>query len=184
MTHQAIIHATQNWLYTFIIAYNICPFARRVVEQNKLRYHIVASESLEQVLRELISECRYLDTNPETETTLIILPKGFDDFDDYLDMLALAEQLLVEQDYEGIYQLASFHPDYCFAETSKNTDDDPANYTNRSPYPMLHIIREASIEAAIQRYTQPENIPNQNIKLTRALGASKLQMLLAACYLR
>lgn len=182
MTHQHIINSTQKWVSSFIIDLNICPFARREQQRNSIRYQVAPTERLENVLELLIAECAYLEVHPETETTLLILPAGFSDFDDYLDMLAIAEQLLIEQGYEGIYQLASFHPDYRFEMASETeNENDPANYTNRSPYPMLHIIREASIERAIANYPDPENIPARNIKLTRELGLQKLKAILAAC---
>lgn len=181
MTNQHIIHATQTWLTSFIIAFNICPFARREHEKNSIRYQVVDTETIEKALTALIEECEYLDAHAETETTLLILPTGLDNFDDYLDMVAIAEQLLIEQDYEGIYQLASFHPTYRF-ETDLDGEEDPANYTNRSPYPMLHIIRETSIDRALANYSDPENIPARNIKLTRELGLNKLRTLLASCY--
>jgi hypothetical protein len=97
-------------------------------------------------------------------------------------MLAMAEQLLLLQGYEGVYQLASFHPDYRFEDNGSDTEIDPANYTNRSPYPMLHIIREESLERALSHYPDPENIPVRNIKLTREMRLNNLQKLLAACY--
>ncbi len=175
MDQQKIIKATQNWLTAFIIPYNICPFAKHVHEADSIRYRVLNSDKAEYALAELIAECRHLDTEPTTETTLLILPAGCTQFDDFLDLTAMAEQLLIDQGYEGVYQLASFHPDYCFAGEDEN---DPANYTNRSPYPMLHIIREASIEQALKTYPNPELIPERNIELTRKLGLEKIQALL------
>lgn len=183
MTDQAIINSTQAWLNSFIIAFNICPFAHREQQRNSIRYQVAQTARFETALEILMQECDFLDTHPETETTLLILPTGFNDFDEYLDMLAMAEQLMIDQGYEGVYQLASFHPDYCFeAVDITNNAEDPANYTNRSPYPMLHLIREASIERAVEKHPNPDNIPADNIKLTRELGLKKLQTLLAACY--
>lgn len=179
---QQIIGATQQWLNTFIIAFNICPFARREQQRNSIRFRVSRADQTETTLETLIEECQFLDATPDTETTLLILPNGFTDFDDYLDMLEIAERLLRMQHYEGIYQLASFHPNYCFEMASETDRDDAANYTNRSPYPMLHIIRESSIERAVATYPDPENIPARNIKLTRELGLPKLHALLAACY--
>jgi len=95
-----------------------------------------------------------------------------ENFDDYLDFLEISNQLLIDQGYEGVFQLASFHPDYCFADTSP---DDPANYTNRSPWPMLHIIREASLEQVLQNYPNPEDIPQRNIDYCRQLGLEVMQ---------
>lgn len=181
MTDQQIISATQAWLKSFIIAFNICPFAKREHQRNSIRYRVAHPKNEGNALEMLIDECVYLDKHPETETTLLIFPEIFKDFEDYLDMLTIAEQLLIEQGYEGIYQLASFHPDYRF-ETDISADEDPANYTNRSPYPMLHIIREESIERALKNYPDPEDIPVRNIKLTRDLGLEKLKALLADCY--
>ena len=118
-----------------------------------------------------------LDTEPATATTLLILASACTRFDDFLDLAAIAEQLLLDQGYEGVYQLASFHPEYCFAGSDQN---DAANYTNRSPYPMLHIIRETDIAQALQSYQNPEQIPERNIELTRKLGLKKMQTQLAA----
>jgi len=181
MTDQNFIKATQNWLDSFIIHYNICPFAQRERQKASIRFRIADTADTPLVLETLIQECEWLDAHPKTATTLLILPYGFNHFDDYLDLLEIAEQLLKMQNYEGIYQLASFHPDYCF-EMSKNNEDDAANYTNRSPYPMFHVIREASLERALAGYSNPENIPARNIKLTRELGVETLQTLLQACY--
>lgn len=182
MTEQHIINATQNWLTSFVIAYNICPFAHREQQRGSIRYQATTNPSPETALETLIQACEYLDTHPETATTLLIFANAFADFDDYLDLVAIAEQLLIDQGYEGIYQLASFHPDYCFAEEDDTPDQEPSNYTNRSPYPMLHIIREADLEQAVAHYPDPEMIPERNIQLTRKLGLKKLQALLAACY--
>lgn len=178
MTNPRIVAATQTWLTSFIIAHNICPFARQVHENGGIRYRVIDSGKPEDCLEALIEECRHLDAEPATETTLLIFAEACAEFDDFLDLAAIAEQLLIDQGYEGIYQLASFHPDYCFAESN---EDDPANYTNRSPYPMLHIIREASIELALRNYQNPELIPERNIELTRKLGLAKMQAQLAAC---
>jgi len=96
-----------------------------------------------------------------------------------LDFLELAQGLLEVQNYEGVYQLASFHPNYCFEGSAEN---DAANYTNRSPYPMLHLLRESSLERALANYKNPEKIPDNNVKLTRELGLEKMKSTLAACY--
>jgi hypothetical protein len=176
---QQLIDATQNWLKTIIIAYGICPFAKREADRGSI--HFVASHDtdIENCLANLLLECDRLNSDTRIETTLIIYDQAFVCFDDYLDFLELAETLLIEQDYEGVYQLASFHPDYCFEGAKQN---DPANYTNRSPYPLLHLLRESSIEKAIAAYPHPEDIPQRNIELTRELGLAKMQTLLAACY--
>ncbi|MCW9024550.1 MAG: DUF1415 domain-containing protein [Gammaproteobacteria bacterium] len=174
-----VITHTINWLEQFIIKYSICPFARKEHENNSIRYTIVNDHSLEEQLTALIDECLVLDTCPEVETSLLIFPDSFPGFDDYLDYCALAEELLAEHHYEGIYQIASFHPQYQFDQTHIN---DAENYTNRSPYPMIHLIREKSIEIALEHFPEPENIPLRNIELTRQLGREQLESILQQCY--
>jgi len=174
-----LIETIQTWLKTFIIEYSICPFAKHELERGSIRFEISHDQDIESCLLNLMLECDRLDTDSSIETTLLIYENAFTVFDHYLDFLELAEALLIEQGYEGVYQLASFHPDYCFEGAGQ---DDPANYTNRSPYPMVHLLRETSIERALTTYPNPENIPQRNIELTRQLGLAKMQALLAACY--
>jgi uncharacterized protein len=169
---------TATWLKSFIILFKICPFAARVVEQDMLRYHVDTSDDLETNLQTLIDALLELDRDDSIDTTLLIYATAFANFEDFLDYLTMANQLLVMQGYEGTYQLASFHPHYCFAGA---TETDAANYTNRSPYPMLHILREDSIEQALAHYPHPEKIPERNIQFTRELGLEKLQALLDRC---
>ncbi len=168
---------TEYWLKRFIIGYNICPFSHTVVAENRLFYAVDTASDTVNCLRQLITECQRLDADDKIETTLVIYVDNFNEFDCFLDYVALADELLVAQGYEGIYQLASFHPDYCFADADEN---DAANYTNRSPFPMLHLIREASIEKALRSFSDPASIPAKNIEFTRSLGLSRLKALLAA----
>jgi len=174
-----IIKQTEAWLTSFIINYNICPFAKREHDRSSIRYAVFKQNQLEHCLESVIKECQTLDTDKNIETTLLIFPNTFKCFDNYLDFISLAESLLIDQHYEGIYQLASFHPDYCFDGETLN---DPANFTNRSPYPMVHLIRERSLEHALKSYPHPEKIPERNICLTRQLGLEKLQAILLKCY--
>lgn len=169
------IAQTANWLEQVVIGLNFCPFARPVFEQAKVHYQVSEAQSLASALEDLIKEAARLDQQGNIETTLLIYTQVVQNFDDFLDLVEIANELLTEQGYEGIYQLASFHPDYCF--TGSDTDD-PANYTNRSPYPMLHLIREKSIELALTHYVDPESIPENNIQLARKLGLKKMQNLL------
>ncbi len=184
MTHQTlpdqdIKTATQAWLKSVIIELGICPFAKRELERGSIYFSVNHDTEIEQCLLHLMLECDRLDTDPGIETTLLIYTDAFAAFDDYLDFVEIAESLLIEQDYEGTYQLASFHPDYCFQGSNP---DDAANYTNRAPYPMLHLLRETSIEQAVASHPNPESIPQHNIELTRKLGLAKMQTLLAACF--
>ena len=179
LSEQQLIASTQAWLRTVVIGHNFCPFAQRELEQNRIRCSVNASPDWANGLQQLISECLLLDADPAITTTLIIFSQNLSHFDDYLDFLALAEQLLQAQGFHGTYQLASFHPDYCFEGASEN---DPANFTNRSPYPMLHLLREDSLASALRHYPQPEQIPERNIAVARQLGFAKMQALLRACY--
>jgi hypothetical protein len=173
-----IIYYTKKWVNTFVIAHNICPFAKKPFINNSIKYHVVESHSLEEQLESLILSCLELDSDHNTETSLVIYPNGLDNFDDYLDFLAIANALLHKQGYEGIYQLASFHPDYCFAGVNS---EDASHYTNRSPYPMLHLIREESLALVLTKYPNPENIPQRNIEYTRELGTKFLNQILKLC---
>lgn len=172
------LQATQAWLQNFVISYNICPFAKHPHEQGRIHYIVQEAADLEACLLTTVLACEELRQNSALETTLIIFAQGFSAFEDFLDLLYSAEDLLVAQGYEGEFQLASFHPEYQFADAAV---DDPANYTNRSPYPILHVIREASITAALAHYPEPESIPQNNIRQTRELGSRFLQQLLAHC---
>ncbi len=173
-----IIEQTQCWISQFIIQHNICPFAKREFEKNSIHYEVVISEKLENQLQELIYSCEQLDRENDIETSLLIVPNGLSDFDDYLDFLELANELLHQQGYESVYQLASFHPNYCFDGVEA---DDASNFTNRSPYPMLHLIREVSLEKALTHYPKPEEIPARNIEYTREMGVSSLIKILKDC---
>nr|WP_298412860.1 DUF1415 domain-containing protein [uncultured Halomonas sp.] len=172
MTDDAVcLDQTRAWVEGFVVAQDICPFARREMERDSIRYEATSARSFEAALLTLIEECRRLDDDSRIETTLLVLTDGVEDFDDYLDLLGLAEALLEDQGYEGVYQLASFHPDYCFHGVE---EDDPANYTNRSPWPMLHLLREESVERALASFSHPERIPERNVTLLREMGNERL----------
>lgn len=175
---QQQIEQTANWVRQVIVKYNICPFARREVERGSIRYVVTEEYKTKAVLKALLAECQRLDNHPDIETTLFIIPRGFEGFYPYLDLVDAADDMLMEQGYEGKYQLASFHPDYCF---EGERQDDAANYTNRSPYPTLHILREASMELALANYAEPESIPERNIEFTRRKGGDFFAKLLAQC---
>ncbi len=167
-SQDAVIVCTRQWIETVVVGMNFCPFAKREMRRNTVRFITSPEPDIESILLQLIDECIHLDTDDGTQTTLLILPEGFAEFDDYLDLTGLAEDLLADRGYEGVYQVASFHPDYRFADADA---DDPANYTNRSPYPMLHLLREDGLEAAIASYPDPNAIPENNIAKARALGS-------------
>jgi len=169
---------TQNWVKTFIVALNVCPFAKREVERDSIRLSVVRSKKSDVALEELMAEIAWLDENPETETSLVVFPTMFSDFHDYLDFVFMTEDLMAEQGCEGVYQVATFHPDYCFDGVDQ---DDVSNYTNRSPYPMIHLLREASVEKAIEFYGDTSGIPDDNIALMKKMGQQKVENILQSC---
>ncbi|WP_083651582.1 DUF1415 domain-containing protein [Vreelandella massiliensis] len=174
----AVKAQTLRWVRDFIVAHTICPFAQREVERDSVRIEVVRSKKMAVALEELMAEIAWLDEHAQTETSLLVFPTLFRDFEHYLDFVDLAESLLVEQGYEGVYQLATFHPDYCFADAAP---EDAANYTNRSPYPMLHLLREASLEKAIAAYGDTAQIPERNIAHLEAMGGDAAEALLTRC---
>lgn len=175
---QTLIDNTKKWIQDVVIGCNFCPFAAKEVKQGTVRYHVEEDADLNACLQVFLNECELLDTNPEIETTIIILPIGFDEFEDYLDLVETAEEILEENGYEGTYQVASFHPHYCF---EGEEEGDASNFTNRSPYPMLHILREESVERALERYPDAEGIPQRNVEFARNKGNAYMQMLRDAC---
>jgi hypothetical protein len=172
------IAESENWVKQVIMKYNICPFARREVERSSIRYHACEQTKVKAVLQAFIGECKLLENTPEIETTLFILPRGFEGFYSYLDLVDSANDILVQHDFEGVFQIASFHPDYCF---DGEPQDSAANYTNRAPYPTLHIIREASMELALASYDDPESIPQRNIAFAERKGTDFFIKLLEQC---
>lgn len=179
MTQQnQIIEETRCWLTSTIIGLNFCPFAKREFTQNTIRYAVSKGKDLESNLHILAEEFQYLDKHSDTETTLLIFSHSVIDFDDFLELIDYANQLLDDLGYDTVYQIAHFHPDYCFDGVEL---DDASNYTNRSPYPTLHLIREQSMQRAIDSHPDTTQIPNTNIKLARELGVEHLQSLLNDC---
>jgi hypothetical protein len=171
------IEATRKWLEKVVLGLNLCPFAKRPYTRETIRYVVLISESPSDLSEMLEVELTFLaESDPEElETTLLIHPNCLLDFNDYNDYLEDADQLLVDLELEGEIQIASFHPQYQFADTEP---EDPENYTNRSPYPMLHLLREDSISWAVDTFPEAENIPEQNIAMMNKLGIEKIKALL------
>jgi hypothetical protein len=162
-----VIERTKNWIREIVIGLNFCPFARKPFKEELILYKVDDSSDKASALESFISTCNYLEENPAMETALLIFPTGFSDFEEYLDLVDLSEKLLKTEGFEGVYQVASFHPNYIFAGSGEN---DPANYTNRSPFPMLHLLREDLLEIAIDKHANVDEIPNQNIAKAISLG--------------
>lgn len=178
MKAEEVIRHTENWVKEVVIGCQFCPFAYKVVAEQKIRYVVVEDTYADPIVKALCNELEYLDQHPETETTLLILPAAFTDFASYLSFTDRAEKGLRKKHYDGIYQLATFHPQYCFAGSH---EEDAANYTNRSPYPMLHVLREDSLEKALAHFPSPESIPERNIRYAHEKGLLYMQHLLASC---
>ena len=161
------IETTKAWVDRFVVALNLCPFAKHPLDQGKVRFVEYTGKDLAQLSQTLLVEMEQLDRSEATETTLLVVPEMLHDFEEYLDYLAGVEMLMDELGYTGTYQIAGFHPDYVFEGVAPF---DPANHTNRSPHPMLHIIREASVAWAIETHPDIDSIPERNIELLREMG--------------
>ena len=174
----AIIAAVAAWVERVVIGLNLCPFAKMPVHAGTLRYEVTLADDVHALLESLGAELQHLDAYPEVETTLLIHPCVLQDFHDYNAFLMLAEQLLRDTDREGVYQIASFHPDYQFAGTRSA---DAENYSNRSPYPMLHLLREQSVSVAVENHPDVEDIPRRNIQVLNDVGRDHLAATLREC---
>ena len=173
-----IIQQTEKWIKSVVIDLNFCPFASKALLKKSVRYIVLKEVGVKQSLEALVQEFEFLNDHEDIETTFIIFANDFVDFKVYLQLVKKAENTITKEDYDGIYQVASFHPDYCF---DGSDSDDAANYTNRSIYPMLHVLREDSLTKALALYPSPELIPEHNITLARQKGLQYMQMLRAAC---
>lgn len=179
MKHENIIKPVQKWVETLVVGLNLCPFAKREVLADKVRFTVSEGETEEQLLTDLQAELELLEHDPGIETTLLIVPGVLQDFYDFNQFLDYVDGLLVALNLAGVYQVASFHPDYQFGGTEP---DDAENYTNRSPFPILHLIREESMEKAVASHPDPAGIPERNIALMDSRGPEKMQALLRACF--
>lgn len=164
-----VVQRTQAWVEKAVIGLNLCPFAKAVHVKNQIRYVVCEARTPEALLETLAAELETLaQASPEKiETTLIIHPWVLGDFYDYNDFLDVADAAVDELDLGGIIQVASFHPDYQFADSDP---DDIDNYSNRSPYPTLHLLREASVDEAVEAFPEAEQIFERNIETLRKLG--------------
>ena len=164
-----IIAATRHWLEKAVIGLNLCPFAKAVHVKNQIRYVVSRASDQQSLCQDLLTELENLRAaDPaQVDTVLLIHPWVLTDFLDYNDFLDIADAAVEELGLTGVMQIASFHPDYQFAGSAAN---DMGNYTNRSPYPMLHLLREASVESAVAAFPDAEKIFRRNISTLRRLG--------------
>lgn len=178
------VTATQSWLATIVIGENFCPFAKREFERNTISYKAEPSAVFQQQVESVLDECHRLRDNDDIETSLIIFTatKAYDDldvtrFEDFLTLVDAVQWSMDRANFEGELQLATFHPQYLF---EGEPDESPSHYTNRAPYPTLHLIREASIERVLRTYKEPESIPARNIEHAVKRGSDFFQHFLAS----
>jgi hypothetical protein len=178
-TAAPFIAATRAWVERVVIGLNLCPFAKAVHVKDQIRYVVSDATTEEALLADLLVELKLLaDADPERiDTTLLIHPHALGDFLDYNDFLDIADAALDEQELDGILQVASFHPHYQFADTGA---DDVENCSNRSPYPTLHLLREASVDRAVAAFPEAESIYERNIVTLRSLGYAAWARLMTA----
>jgi len=176
---QRVENAVRQWLQSVVINLNLCPFARKALIRNSVRFTVSEVDREDHLLEVLLEELQLLQNNHNIETTLLIHPQVLTDFTEYNEFLPLVDEFLEQIKLDGIFQIASFHPQYQFADTDPQ---DVENYTNRSPYPILHILREESLDEAIDNYPDVDRIPKNNIKLMREMGLDKMQELLLKCF--
>jgi hypothetical protein len=176
MSDEDVIAAMRQWIEKAVIGLNLCPFAKAVYVKNQVRYVVSAAPHLDGLLEDLDRELDLLAAaDPEEiDTTLLIHPTLLPDFLDFNDFMQLAEAAVGEHELEGVIQIASFHPAFQFEGTDP---DDIGNFTNRAPFPTLHLLREASIARAVAAFPEAESIYERNIETLQGLGIDGWQAL-------
>lgn len=177
MGEDEVIAATREWLEKAVIGLNLCPFAKAVYVKNQVRFVVSTAKHLDGWLEDLDRELDFLAGADleQVDTTLLIHPTLLPDFLDFNDFMQLAEAAVEEHGLEGVIQIASFHPQFQFEGTAP---DDMGNFTNRAPYPTLHLLREASIARAVEAFPEAETIYQRNIEMLEALGRPAWEALL------
>lgn len=172
----AITEQVEQWLNDVVIGLNLCPFAAKPQRNKQIKIFVSEASQEEALLEDILLQLIELsNTEPEKlETTLVVVPNMLRDFWDYNFFIDWVEGLIKQQDWEGIFQVATFHPDYCFGGAEPEDDE---NLTNRSPYPVFHLIREESMEKVLKHYPDPESIPDTNIARVSALSEEERKKL-------
>ncbi|NOH61488.1 DUF1415 domain-containing protein [Vibrio sp. RE88] len=170
---QTIAEQINQWLNDVVIGLNLCPFAAKPQRNKQIKIFVSEAKQEEALLEDILTQLMELEskTAEELETTLVVVPNMLEDFYDYNLFIDWVEALIRQQGWEGIYQLATFHPDYCFGGADP---EDAENLTNRSPYPVFHLIREESMEKVLKHYPDPESIPDTNIARVESLTQAEL----------
>ncbi len=165
---------TRRWLEDAVIGLNLCPFARPVYTKDQVRIAVEESAEFDDVIQRTLAEvdCLLEAAPDDIATTLVVCPNALADFDEFLDAAEIIQALLTDAGADGVLQLAHFHPDYQFAGTRP---DAAENFTNRAPYPTLHLLREAQVTEAVDSHPDPESIPQQNIDKLEQMGRERLE---------
>lgn len=178
LTSEQLILSVRKWVDTVVVGLNLCPFAKRELLEDRVRFTVSEASTNAELLLDLEDECANLAADSSIETTLLIHPHALHEFREYNEFLGVVDDRLVDLHLDGVYQIASFHPDYQFEGTLAN---DVENFTNRSPWPMLHILRERSVERAVANFPDASQIPARNIARMKLLGRQNIAALLLAC---
>lgn len=165
-----------TWLHRVVIGERLCPFAKPSLEREGFELYVSAAETFEEAYRDFLTYLtRFLQpSSAHIESGLLVLSRALSDFEEYLDCLAVAEEALEELELSGVVQIASFHPDYRFADTPP---DDPAHWTNRAPLPAFHLLREDAMSEALESIVDPDLIPQRNIERLRGMTPEALRAL-------
>ena len=174
---EIILQQSKAWIKKFVLEMGLCPFAKPIWDARLIQFQLSLAEAPDKIIEDVFLLCeKGVNAGPEEiETAILILPKALSDFESYLDMLDTLNELLEEAELEGVLQIASFHPHYQFDGTGEYA---PENFTNRSPYPMFHILREESVSTAIENFPHVDDIPLRNIEKMEGLGISHIRGLL------
>ena len=181
MDPNSFITSTQKWVDNMVIGQKLCPFAAPVQETGNIRYAMSSAKNAEELWPIFLSELDTLISSDrsEIETTLLIHPFACRSFDDFLDFIENATAGIEEVKLDGIIQLVGFHPEYCFADSEPTSVE---NYTNRSPYPMIHLLREVSVSEAVSSFPDTQQIPARNMARLRKLGLDKVRSIRESCF--
>ena len=169
---QVIVDSVISWFEKSVLGLNLCPFAAKPYRQGTIRFELSHAKGDETCLVDLLLNLNLLEEQPDIETLVLIIPDHFKSFENYNQFLSVVDDLLEQQDLVGVYQVASFHPDYVFEDCDV---EDRANWTNRSPYPLLHLIRETSISKAVEFHADIDSIPRRNVDVLRALTEAEME---------
>ncbi len=179
MDSKAIKGATMKWVERMVIQFALCPFAAQSIANKRLHQIVLDSTDRAILLQQLMEEIFWLELNPSIESSLVTVPNGLENFEEYLNSVDQLQELLITAGFEGVYQIASFHPKYQFAGIDLAAAE---NFTNRSPYPIFHFIREESLTKAIDSLPSVSEVPAQNIEKMEKIGVESLLLILQSCY--